>query len=78
MTSEENVLPVPGTKGALFTSGETAQPLRGVRRVPTPAALPERRFAALPELSVEVHAVNPAAPLPEDPARRQKGVPGSL
>lgn len=39
-----------GTKGALFTSREAAQRLRGVRRVPRPAALPLRGFL-LPCLS---------------------------
>lgn len=55
------------TKGALFTSRETAQPLRRVMRVPSPAALlssAHRLFAALPELSVGVCAVKPAASLP--------------
>lgn len=65
------------TKGALFTSRETAQPLQGVMRVPSPAALPEQHAQALccPAQafcgSLCCESCSPSAR--EDPALKQEG-----
>lgn len=64
-----------GTKGALFTSRETAQFLPGVRRVLSPATLPEnthRLFAVVPELSMGVSMGSCRPSARQDPALRQK------
>lgn len=64
-----------GTNGALFTSRETAQPLPRVRRVLSPAALPEkihRLFAVELELSMGVSMGSCSPSARQDPTLRQK------
>lgn len=64
-----------GTKGALFTSRETAQPLPGVRRVLSPAALPEnmhRLLAVELELSMRVSMGSCSPSARQDSTLRQK------